>query len=235
MAGANQSGIYIGDVRGDLRPQIMCIQITPRADLGPQLWNLALPSGHSDVEQLAGSCPAIPIVPSGYLNFGSGSNIHTGVWQSRTIPFLFMPRWDNRNKVTTDVAIFNMKLWIDNDNAFSGLQALGLSPHFQMLPSGEWITNLSLSSGQYGAFAVPTALPADPNVARIDGAPWLSGVGFERTQIIYSNIIFQSGTYPTGRFGGLGEGDFHWRFTYDWADENAHIHLGLGSGSYTDY
>lgn len=235
MASANQSGIYENNIIGSLRPKIMCIQITPRADLGPQLWNLALPSGHSDVEQLAGSCPAIPIVPSGYLNFGSGSNIHHTTWQSRTIPFLFMPRWSTKYKITTDVSIFNMKLWIDDSTAFTDMRASGLDPYFQMLPSGQWVTNLALSSGQHGAFAVPTSLPNNPNIARIDGAPWLSGVGFERTQIIYSNIIFPSGTYPTGRFGGLGENDFHWRFTYDFASEHSHIHVGFGSGSYTDY
>jgi hypothetical protein len=143
-----------------------------------------------------------------------------------------MPRFDNASGISEDISVFNMKLWIENDTAFSGLTT---EPYIQMLPSGIWRRNLTLESGAYGAYEVPRALPDDPNIMRIDGVPWLSGVGQERTQIIYSSMIFQSGTYPVGRYGGLGAGTFRWRFTYDWTAEFAHIHINAGSGSYTDY
>jgi len=235
MAGVNQSGIYIDQVIGNLRPKVVCMQIDPNAVLGPQSWNIVLPSGHSDVEQLAGSCPAISIEPSGFINFGSGVNVHTSQWTSRTAAFIFMPKWDDGQQVSTDITLFNMKLWMDNTTAFSGLRASGLNPYIQMLPSGEWVRNLVLPSGAYGAFEVPSGLPDTPNISRIDGVPWLSGVGFERTQIIYSSIILPEGTYPVGRYGGLGLTDLHWRFTYDWASEFSHIHIGTGSGTHTDY
>jgi hypothetical protein len=229
MAGINQSGIYPTEVKGDLRPKIMCAQFKPWI-VGPRTWNITLPSGHSDIEQLAGAAPATPIEPSGYLNFGSGLNEVTEEWTSRTTAFLFMPRWDSASGVNEDITIFNMKLWLENTDAFSGLSP---QPYIQMLPSGVWQKNLVLTSGAYGAYEAPTAVPDDPNLMRIDGMPWMSGVGHERTQIVYSSIILESGTYPVGRYGGLGLGTFLWHFTYDWTAKSAHIHLG--SGSYTDY
>lgn len=235
MAGIDQSGIYENNLIGDLRPKVMCLQLVPRSIIGPQLWTIVLPSGHSDVEQMAGSCPAIPIEPSGYINFGSGSNIVTTPWTSRTVPLVFLPKWDNKHQVTTDITIFNMKLWMDSTTAFDDLNASGLYPYIQMLPSGVWVPNLQLSSGSYGAYEVPKSLPNQPNILRIDGAPWLSGVGFERTQIVYTSITLPTGTYQVGQYGGLGTSELHWRFTYDWASRDSHIHIGVGSGTHTDY
>ena len=121
---------------------------------------------------------------------------------------------------------------MDNDTAFSGLSP---QPYIQMLPSGVWRRNLYLPSGAYGAYEVPRTLPELPNISRIDGEPWMSGVGHERSQIIYASIVFPEGTYAVGRYGGLGSNNLRWRFTYDWTDKDAHIHIGLGSGRYTDY
>lgn len=231
-AHGSQSGIYQKVVIGDLRPKIMCVQFYPNI-VGPRTWNISLPAGHSDVEQLAGFAPATPIEPSGFLNFGSGLNeITDEQWNSRTAAFIFMPRWDTASGVSEDITIFNMKLWLENTTAFSGFSP---QPYIQMLPSGIWRRNLILTSGAYGAYEAPTSVPDDPNVMRIDGMPWLSGVGQERTQIIYSSIILESGTYPVGRYGGLGLGTFLWHFTYDWTAKSAHINIGAGSGSYTDY
>jgi hypothetical protein len=230
-AHGSQSGLYNKVVIGNLRPKMLCVQFYPHI-VGPRIWNIALPDGHSDIEQLAGFAPFSPIIPSGYLNFGSGLNEVNKDWTSRTVAFIFMPRWDTASGISEDVSIFNMKLWIENDSAFSGLSP---QPYIQMLPSGKWIKNLVLTSGAYGAFEVPRSLPSQPNINRIDGMPWLSGVGHERTQIIYSSIILTSGTYPVGRYGGLGAGTFLWHFTYDWTAKDAHINIGVGSGSYTDY
>jgi len=230
MAGVGQSGIYTTNVIGDLRPKMMCIQMYPHLLKGPQDWTIILTSGNVNVENYAGSCPAISIEPSGYLNFGSGENIVATQRASRTIPFLFLPKNSTVSGITTNISVFNMKLWIDDKTTFSGFPK---QPYIQMLPSGTWVQNLTLASGEYGAYEVPTSLPDNPNIMRIDGAPWLSGVGRERTQIIYSSIIMEPGTYETGRYGTSG--DFHWRFTYDWSDEDAHIHVGLGSGTHSDY
>jgi hypothetical protein len=228
-----QSGIYQAVIIGDLRPKIMCLQFHPGVILGPRTWNIILPSGHSDVEQLAGSCPFIPIEPSGFLNFGSGLNVvESGGFVSRTAAFIFMPRFDEASGISSNISVFNMKLWLETYTAFSGLAE---EPYVQMLPSGVWRRNLILESGAYGAYEVPHTLPDDPNVMRIDGAPWMSGVGQERSQIIYSSLIFPSGEYQVGRYGGLGTGTFRWRFTYDWTARDAHIHIGPASGSYTDY
>lgn len=231
MAGFEQSGIYPTRTVGDIRPKMLCVQYDMNI-VGPRTWNITLPEGHSDVEQLAGFAPATPIDPSGFLNFGSGLNIATTEWTSRTAAFVFMPRWDDASGVSEDISIFNMKLWIENETAFSGFSP---QPYIQMLPSGVWRRNLYLPSGAHGAYEVPRSVPDQPNINRIDGMPWLSGVGHERTEIIYSSIILQSGTYPVGRYGGLGLGTFLWHFTYDWTAKNAHIHVDVGSGSYTDY
>jgi|GEM_PF-4354083 len=228
-----QSGVYQNVIIGDIRPKILCLQFKPGVILGPRTWNIILPSGHSDIEQFAGSCPFVSIKPSGFLNFGSGLNVvGQDGFVSRTAAFIFMPRFDDASGISEDISIFNMKLWLENDTAFSGLIN---EPYIQMLPSGIWRRNLILTSGAHGAYEVPRSLPSNPNIMRIDGAPWMSGVGQERTQIIYASLIFPSGTYQVGRYGGLGIGTFRWRFTYDWTSEDAHIHIGTGSGSYTDY
>ena len=235
MAGINQSGIYQNSVIGSLRPKVMCLQLKPELLFGPQSWNIILSSGHSDIEQLAGSCPAISIEPSGFINFGSGCNYHETPWYSRTASFIFIPKWDAGQQVSTDISIFNMKLWMDDVTAFDDIEVLDLHPYIQMVTSGEWETNLSLPSGAHGAYEVPKTLPDQPNVMRIDGMPWLSGVGFERTQIIHSSIVLPCGIYPVGHYGGLELENLHWRFTYDWASEFSHIHIGSATGTHTDY
>jgi hypothetical protein len=191
---------------------------------GPSGWNLLLWENHYDIEQLAGTCEAISIEPSGYLNFGSGSTPFTAPWTSRTIAFIFMPKNDyDHPSVSGGFNIFNMKLWIENDSAFNGLPG---QPYIQMLPSGVWVRNLNLGSGQYGAYEVPRSVPENPNVFRADGQAWMSGVGQQqRTQIIYASIVFPSGEYPVGQYGGLGLGTFRWRFTYDWTDQYARLQL----------
>jgi len=225
MAGVNQSGIYHNKIIGALRPKIMCVQYRPDIVFGPSGWNLILPSGHDDVEQLAGSCPAISIEPSGFLNYGSGiTPITEPHWVSRTIAFLYMPKADyDDSRINNHITIFNMKLWLESDAAFSGISP---RPYIQILPSGKWKRNLFLGSGWYGAYEIPRSIPSGQNIYRWDGCPWLSGIGLnQHTQIIYSSIIFPSGEHAVGQYGGLGVGTFRFRFTYDWTDEFARINL----------
>lgn len=234
----SQSGIYRKElvssgVIGRLRPKMVCNQLNKNTLLGPQEWTIVLPDGHSNIDQRFGGSVATPISSSGYLNFGSGNAVSTSPIISPTIAMYFSTEADDGNiSVSRDVSIFNMKLWVDDTSAFSGL---GVEPYIQMLPSGVWHKNFTMGSGEYGAFEVPRSLPDSPNVKRIDGAPWLSGIGFDRSEIVYVNIILPSGNYATKRYGYGGQGKFHWRLSYDWTSEYSHIHVGVGSGTHTDY
>ena len=231
-----QSGIFNTDiissgVVGRLRPKVVCNQLNVDTRLGPQEWTVILPSHHSNIDQRMGGSVATPVSPSGFLNFGSGLATSTSANISPTIAMYFSTESDDDNiSVSRDVSIFNMKLWIDDMGAFSGLPVV---PYVQMLSSGVWHRNFTMTSGQYGAFEVQKSLPDQPNVMRIDGAPWMSGIGFDRSQIVYANIILPSGEYQTGRYGA--NGNFHWRFSYDWTSEFSHIHVGVGSGTHCDY
>ena len=220
---ATQSGIYSFGLTGRIRPKILCVQYKRDLIFGPSGWNIILPSGHYSVESLPGSCAAISIQPSGTLNFGSGvTPVTEDPFVSNTIPFVFMPKTDKNNpSISEEITIFNMKLWIENKTAFTDQS---LNPYIQMKPSGIWRRNLVLTSGYAGAFEVPSSLPAAQNIFRKDGNTWMSGIGQQQiTQIIYSSIIWASGSYPVGHYGGIGLGTFRWRFTYDWTDEFANL------------
>jgi hypothetical protein len=128
------------------------------------------------------------------------------------------------SSVGTNFKAFNMKFWVGDLTAFS---ATGVpTPIFHMAKSADWIRNKHVAPNGPGVEIVPSSLPASGNVlARSPSTVFVSGVykDLEFSHFIYLAGEFPSGAFPLGTYGGLGQQDFTFKFSYDYTDIFANV------------
>jgi hypothetical protein len=127
------------------------------------------------------------------------------------------------SSVGTNFKAFNMKLWVGDLTAFT---ASGVpTPIFHMRNSAQWIQGLRISPNNSGVVVVPSSLPISGNIFSRNNNTFISGAyqDLQFSHFIYLVGEFPSGTFPLGTYGGLGDSDFTFKFSYDWTDINANV------------
>lgn len=129
--------------------------------------------------------------------------------------------------VDTWFKAFNIKFWVNEISALSGICGGSGTPTFYYLTSADWRRNLKLRSTTTGAQVVPSSLPSSQNLfSKGESTVFVSGVYTEQefSHFLYIVGKFPSGcNYPLGTYGGSGQGTFTWRFTYDWTNITAAV------------
>jgi hypothetical protein len=134
--------------------------------------------------------------------------------------------------VSSDFKAFNMRFWVGNLDAFAGLP----QPTFYFQNSAEWrrrfrlepfVSGIEALGLAAGVSVVPSSMPlSGPNVfAKSPDSPFISGSFQEKemSHFLYVKGVFPSGNYPLGTYGGLGQGDFTLKFSYDYTSLDANI------------
>jgi len=128
------------------------------------------------------------------------------------------------SSVATNFKAFNLKFHVDNLTAFT---ASGIpSPTFYMRRSAQWLQGLQVLPGNSGVEVVPSSLPPSANVlVKQQNLVFVSGAYLENefTHFIYLRGQFPSGSFPLGTYGGPGQNNFTFKFSYDWTDINANV------------
>lgn len=127
------------------------------------------------------------------------------------------------SSVATRFKAYNMKFWVGDLSTFgSGLP----SPVFHMRKSAEWIQGLQVVPNAMGVEIVPSALPVSGNImAKSLSTVFVSGAYLdpEFSHFVYLRGEFKPASYPLGSYGGLGQQDFTFNFSYDYTDIKAHV------------
>lgn len=107
-------------------------------------------------------------------------------------------------------AVDNFRFWLP---AASGTAINSPYASLQYTVSGIWIPNPVFASGQ--GSVVPTTMPSNQNVYRIDGNAGFSAYNADNaSQYIYLKL-FLSQDFPTGTFGICGSGLLRMLISYD--------------------
>lgn len=117
---------------------------------------------------------------------------------------------------------FNMRFWIEDDTAFRGKD---YHPEWFYLQQSGWSRNLVMTSGTVGALPMPSSLPDAQNIF-VNGTDIFSSGSYVEAEV--SNFISVVGHFPLrasgydlGTYGGLGIGDFQFKMSYEWTDQEA--------------
>ena len=229
------SGFFANKIVGPLRPPGQ-IEQWDKSQLDPsglRHWE----SGNYKADAKIGLVGGFPAqLESGRaLDFGLIDVIDTG-FLTDTVIFTFnMGEVNNHvdsffdqmvaaSSVGTNFKTFNHKFWVGNVTAFtsSGVP----TPIFHMRTSAQWIQGLNIFPNGSGVQIVPSAIPISGNIfAKQNNDVFISGAykDLEFTHFVYLRGEFPSGVFPLGTYGGLGKGDFTFKFSYDWTDINANV------------
>jgi len=116
--------------------------------------------------------------------------------------------------------LFNIKLWLENNSAFSGINS---TVYYKT--DKNWLHGQTLNEQTSGVLPIPTSLPSAYNVPiGYDSRVYASGA-FRDDQVsefVYLFIHF-SGGVTLGTYGSQSLKDFRFRVTYDWTDWDASI------------
>jgi hypothetical protein len=123
---------------------------------------------------------------------------------------------------STGYKVFNTRFWLHNHDAISGFL-----PTYYYLTSKHWRTGFVLTSGTSGVLTIPQSMPASQNIL-FQGRIFASGAysDTEFSDFIYARILFPSGIYTHGVYGGLGSGNFTFKISYDWTALAANVGSG---------
>lgn len=127
------------------------------------------------------------------------------------------------SSVATNFKAFNMRIWVGSLSAFSGQP----QPTFYFRNSADWRRGYHLFPSDSGVSVLPSSMPTSQNVlSKGDNDVFVSGNFLEKqfSHFIYIRALFPSGTigqgkdYALGTYGGLGQGDFTLKFSYDYTN-----------------
>jgi len=115
---------------------------------------------------------------------------------------------------------FNMRFWLHNYTAFSGY-----SPEVYYKKSSSWLRGHHIESLTPGANPIPLSMPSEQNIFVKGSTVFINGEykDAEFSDFIYLSILFPSGNYILGTYGGLGSGNFRFKLSYDWTDASANV------------
>lgn len=220
---ATTSGFYANEVVGALRPPAQIIQ-----------WNIhgPDPSGYRHVESgiykpyaKTGWCGGFTAqhASGSALDFGEIYSSDTEGFYTDTICLTFNlgevnshadSHFVSASGIGTDYKAFNLRIWFYNNSSISGF-----SPTFYYLNSESWRRHLAMTSGTAGVSSVPTSQPSNRNITtRSANDVFVSGAYLrnEFSDYVYLVGHFPTGAHKLGTFGGLGQGDFTFKVSYDW-------------------
>lgn len=181
------------------------------------------------------------------IDFGSKS-VTTSGFQTDTVCLTFNMGQVNNNvfsrfdqmynngsgTANPNLVAFNFRFWVGELDAFSsvaksGSMPISVLPNFYYRQSASWLRNYQLGIGDAGVVVLPSSMPSLPNVSSRGDDISASGSFQDRE---FTNYIYTRGFFPDlptgqqynlGTYGGLGEGTFRLKFSYDFTALDANI------------
>lgn len=164
------------------------------------------------------------------LDFGNTNLTTSGYFDSDTIALTMNMGEVNSNVnsyfynmsgIMENVKLFNVRFWMSNKTAFSGLDVAD----FYYTTSQDWTRGTKLTRDTAGIALVPSSIPSTPNVYAGDNNIFVSGI-YNKTGYTYYIYLFGSfsGINATlGTYGNASSGNFRFRISYDWSTDSANI------------